>query len=164
MLLLLEQISSDTLKKKKDNFITKSISLLENNKLVYAFKDYYFTPIYITNLLEILKKLIRKKATGIINVVGNERVSKYDFLLKISNIFNLDFQIKPTLISKSKLTAKRHLELSLSNNLLKKKYNISVPNLNDQIKKFYKEKKIMFLIAFLTMVDILLTSKMKIQF
>ena len=47
---------------KKDNFITKSISLLENNKLVYAFKDYYFTPIYITNLLEILKKLIGKKS------------------------------------------------------------------------------------------------------
>jgi len=127
---------------KKNNFITESISLLENNKLVYAFKDYYFTPIYITNLLEILKKLISKKATGIINIVGNERVSKYDFLLKVSNIFNLDStKIKPTLISKSKLTAKRHVELSLSNKLLKKKYNIRVSNLNDQIKKFYKEKK-----------------------
>ena len=39
-------------------------------KLVIAFRDYYFTPIYITSLLQILKKLITKKANGILNVVG----------------------------------------------------------------------------------------------
>jgi UDP-4-amino-4,6-dideoxy-N-acetyl-beta-L-altrosamine transaminase/dTDP-4-dehydrorhamnose reductase len=127
---------------KKNNFTTESINRLKDKKLVFAFKDYYFTPIYITNLLEILKKLIRKKATGIINIVGNERVSKYEFLLKVCKIFKLESKyIKPALISKSKLTVKRHSELSLSNKLLKKKYNIRVSNLNDQIKKFYKERK-----------------------
>tara|TARA_B110000090_G_C13371898_1_gene442412 strand:+ start:54 stop:2129 length:2076 start_codon:yes stop_codon:yes gene_type:complete len=127
---------------KKNNFITESISRLEDKKLVFAFTDYFYTPIYITNFLGILRKLISKKATGILNIVGNERVSKYEFLLKVSKIFNLDYRkIKPTLISKSKLACKRHADLSLSNNFLRKKYKIKVPNLNDQIKTFYKEKK-----------------------
>jgi dTDP-4-dehydrorhamnose reductase len=127
---------------KKSNFITESIGRLEDKKLVFAFKDYFYTPIYITNLLEILRKLIKKKATGILNIVGSERISKYEFLLKVGKIFDLDSrQIKPTLISKSKLATKRHTDLSLSNNLLIKKYKIKVPDLNDQIKKFYKEKK-----------------------
>ena len=127
---------------KKNNFITESISRLEDKKLVFAFKDYFFTPIYVTNLLQILKKLISKKATGVINVVGNERVSKYEFLLKVSKIFNLDStQIKPTLISKSRLSTKRHADLSLSNKFLKKKFKIKVPSLNNQIKEFYNEKR-----------------------
>ena len=126
----------------KSNFIMESIQRLKDRKLVFAFRDYFYSPIYITNLLEIMKKLINKKAIGILNVVGNERVSKYEFLLKVSKIFNLDSKlIKSTLISKSKLATKRHKELSLSNKLLKKKYQVKVPNLNDQIKKFYKEKK-----------------------
>ena len=45
------------------------------------------------------------------------------------------------MISKSRLSTKRHKDLSLSNEFLKKIYKIKVSSLNNQIKEFYKEKR-----------------------
>ena len=90
-------------------------------------------------IIEILyeHKLIKKKITGIFNIVGNERISKYDFLIKIATIFKLDSSlIVPIKFSQSKLISKRHLELSLSNNSIKKKLKINFLSLENQIKRF----------------------------
>lgn len=125
----------------KKNFIESSIINLKNKKYINGFVDYFFTPIYIIDLVRVIDKLIKKKITGIFNIVGNERISKYDFLIKIATIFKLDSSlIVPIKFSQSKLISKRHLELSLSNNSIKKKLKINFLSLENQIKRFYKER------------------------
>ena len=83
--------------------------------------NYFFTPIYNYLLIDLLKKLITKNSTGIFNIVGNERISKYQFGILIANILNIK---KPNILKDSidnaKLKAKRCKDLSLSNFKIKK--------------------------------------------
>ena len=52
-------------------------------------KNYFFTPIYTFFLIKALLILIKKNKKGIFNVVGNERISKYKFLVLIAKQFKI---------------------------------------------------------------------------
>ena len=45
-------------------------------------------PQYLLVLSKVITKLIKNKFLGTINVSSNERVSKYDFAILLSKIFN----------------------------------------------------------------------------
>ena len=51
----------------------------------------FYTPILVETLALAVHELISLKATGIFNVVGDERISKYDFGFKLSEEFGLEF-------------------------------------------------------------------------
>ena len=70
---------------KKKTFADKILANLKKEKKIYLWNDVYFTPIYIENLVDIIEYLIRNKAKGIYNVSSNEKISKYDFGIKLSN-------------------------------------------------------------------------------
>jgi dTDP-4-dehydrorhamnose reductase len=129
----------------KRNYLELSINKLEQGKKINAFEDYFFTPIYIGNLLKKIRFYDKKKCSRYINLVGDERVSKYQFFLKISKIFNFNLSlIIPTLLSKKKNLVKRHNDISLSNLKIKKNFKIKLENLDDQIKKFYEERNLIY--------------------
>ena len=125
----------------KRNYLELSINKLEQNKKIYGFEDYFFTPIYIVDLLKRLDLLIKKNASGIYNLIGNERISKYQFFLKISKIFKLNKDLViPTLLSRKNNLVKRNNDISLSNLKIKKNFKIKFEKLDDQIKSFYKDR------------------------
>ena len=127
----------------KRNFLELSINKLVDKKKIYVFKDYFYTPIYIGHLLEKLNILIKKKAFGIYNVVGDERVSKYEFFLKISKIFNFNNKlIIPSLLSNKIYFSKRNSDISLNNFKIKKNFNIKFEKLDNQISSFYKDRNL----------------------
>ena len=127
----------------KENYsLDKIFDNLRKNRHVNGVIDYYFTPIYAGFLIKYIILLIKKKLSGIFNVAGNDRVSKYDFYKKINQFYKFD----DNLIVKKKLKnlnnlSKRSKELSLSNKKLRKALNIKIPNLNRQIKTYLNEKK-----------------------
>ena len=89
------------------------------------FSDVYFTPIIFSELFEKVDILIKYNKNGIYNIVGNERLSKYEFGMKLSKIFNLDSKLLNKIsIKNMKNLITRPLDMSLSN----KKY---VTELND---------------------------------
>ena len=111
------------------------IDKITKNKSVDLFSDFFFTPIHINELIEIAEKLLLNNLSGIYNVVGNERLTKYEFGLKIAS----EMGIKTELIKKSFLSertdlVKRPFDLSLSNKKLKNSISISIKTLNQQIK------------------------------
>ena len=117
---------------------------LSKKKKIYLFKNIFFTPISISNLIKVLSKLITLDKKGIYNVCGNERISKYQFGLKIAKIFNFD----KNLIIKSKLIQqklKRPLDMSLSNKKIRNLFGNNITsNVDDQLKdlkKMYKKNK-----------------------
>ena len=92
------------------------IEALRSGKELPLFKDVFYTPILIETATQAVHDLINLKASGLFHVVGDERISKYEFGLKIAEEFSLD----PSLINPGFLTdqvslVQRPRDMSLSN-------------------------------------------------
>ncbi len=96
------------------------INNLRQGNVVSLFNDVFYTPIFIDTLAECLYNLVKKNIEGIVNVVGDDRLSKYDFGIKIAEIFNLDKDLIKTISIKSlEHLETRPFDMSLSNRKLK---------------------------------------------
>lgn len=98
------------------SFSDHIIDSLRNLQTISLFDDVYYTPILIEKLIHTVHDLLLKKATGIYNVVSDDRVSKYEFGVLIAEKFGFD----ETLIQKCPLRSEtnlvvRPLDMSLSN-------------------------------------------------
>ena len=92
------------------------IDTLRAGKELILFTDVNFTPILIENLALTVHDMLKWNAYGIYHVVGDERVSKYEFGLRVANTFNLNHRnIIPGLMSNRTDLVKRPYEMSLSN-------------------------------------------------
>jgi dTDP-4-dehydrorhamnose reductase len=80
------------------------------------FEDVFFTPILIEELARSAHELLAKGASGIVNLSGDERVSKYDFGIRLAEHFGLRTDlIRRSTLARAKLVAPRPLEMSLDN-------------------------------------------------
>jgi len=126
----------------KKQFLDTIISNGKNLEKSILYTDYFFTPISTKYLSKFIHLLIKLDFKGVINVVSDETISKYDFANKVYRLLNLD----TSLLIKSKIKnihrAKRCKDLSLSNMKLKKIINSKIPSLDFQLANFFKEKKL----------------------
>ncbi|MBW3015161.1 SDR family oxidoreductase [Candidatus Woesearchaeota archaeon] len=91
------------------------IKKLSAGEEMTLFIDQYNTPILTNNLARVLFELIEKKINGILHVAGSERISRFDFGVKIAEVFGLDKgMIKPISIKDFNFKAKRPLDCSLN--------------------------------------------------
>ena len=105
----------------KVSFSDWVIENLSAGKEIYAYEDVYITPLLIDALAEIILKLVSIKVEGILNVVSDEKVSKYKLAQIIADCFGLDRDLIIKIKyddSSSKVV--RPLDMSLSNAKLKK--------------------------------------------
>lgn len=80
------------------------------------FQDVFYTPILAETVAKAVHELIGRKASGIFNVVGDRRISKYEFGLKIAEEFDLDPRgITPGLFADQPNLVQRPHDMSLSN-------------------------------------------------
>lgn len=106
---------------------------LKQNQQVCLFQDVFFTPILMQTLINTAHRLIDDDAFGIYNVCGSDRISKFEFGLRLAAHFNFATDlIKPGLMANSKHLVQRPYDLSLSNSKVEKRLNISIENLNAQ--------------------------------
>ena len=116
---------------------------LRQEKKITLFEDVYYTPILIQTLIDQIQLLIKDKIKGIINIVSDERISKYDFGILIAELFGLDKSlIEKGSIKNNKSLIQRPSDMSLSNfkikNLTK---TLNSPSLNVQLGIFYDCEK-----------------------
>ena len=100
----------------RHSFSDMVIKNLRAGKKISLFQDIYYTPILVESLAYVVHELVQKKAKGIFNVVGDDRISKYDFGLKLAKEFNLDNSLIDggKIIDKPFLVNRPH-DMSLSN-------------------------------------------------
>lgn len=103
----------------KTTFVKWLIEKLKKKESVKIVNDQINNPTFIDDIGNALMELIEGKSIGIYNICGKEAISRYDFAMNISKVFNLD----PSYIGKinsSELSwkAKRPLKCSLSLNKL----------------------------------------------
>lgn len=92
------------------------IDALRQGNEVTLFTDAFFTPILIETAVMAVHDLIDLKVSGRFHVVGDERISKYEFGLKIAEEFRLDrAMIKPGSLSDQVSLVRRPHDMSLSN-------------------------------------------------
>lgn len=72
------------------NFFNFVLDALEQNKTIEVFDDAFYTPTYIDYLVDSLGELIEKDYKGVIHIAGSERISRYDFALKMAETLGKD--------------------------------------------------------------------------
>lgn len=90
---------------------------LENGNTIDGYTNMYFNPMYVGQLAYFIDVLLNADIKfGTYNVSSNEVLSKYDFLLKIANLFDFDNSlINPKEFQNNNLVAPRALNTTLDN-------------------------------------------------
>lgn len=100
----------------RHSFSDVIVNALRQGKSITLFQDVFYTPILIERLVNVVHELVSRNVAGVCNVVGDERISKYQFGRKIADQFKLDAGlIKPGNLSDQDDLSKRPMEMSLSN-------------------------------------------------
>jgi dTDP-4-dehydrorhamnose reductase len=105
----------------RPNFVTWLIQTLKEGKAVRIVTDQYNNPILADNLAEALRECAEKDLTGVLNLGGGEYLSRYDFALRIAEVFELDTQlITPIVTEDLGQAAPRPLKGGLDEGLARK--------------------------------------------
>ena len=100
------------------------------------FEDAYFTPILADTLALASHDLFDKGISGVVNVVGDERVSKYHFAQILCKTFNLpSLHIRYAKVGDSDFLASRPLDMSLDNGKLCKILGKNMGGISDFLYK-----------------------------
>ena len=103
----------------RKSFSDTVINALRANQRIHLFQDVHYTPILAEVLIQVIHQLIDKGANGVFNIVSNDRVSKYDFGLRLAKEFNLNTDlIVADQIANRPLLVRRPYDMSLSNQKL----------------------------------------------
>jgi UDP-4-amino-4,6-dideoxy-N-acetyl-beta-L-altrosamine transaminase/dTDP-4-dehydrorhamnose reductase len=128
--------------KYRQSFSDFILNKLKNNKQVDLFSDVFFTPILVDELSKRTHQLIDSNAVGIFNIVSSERISKYEFGIKLANCFNLNVGLinKVSINNKSNLV-KRPMDMSLSNTKLCQVLNCEITSLDEQLQMLKEQEE-----------------------
>lgn len=126
----------------RQSFSDFIIQSLRNSKAVKLFDDVFYSPIVIEKLVSICHELIGINASGIVHVVGDERLSKYCFGVKLAKVFNLDGSlIQCTQIQLDRSCARRPLDMSLSNHKVTTILNEKIGNVDMHLNCLLRQEK-----------------------
>ena len=111
--------------------------LLENGRKIILPKNEYCNPTNNHTLFRQLSKIIKEDLSGVFHCCGGERISRYDFGIKIAKIFKLDFSLIDPSSSNDTLRPK---DVSLNFDYSSKELDLKFPNMDEMIKQVLEEK------------------------
>ena len=119
--------------KYRQSFSDFIINKLRNNEAVGLFSDVFFTTILAEELSKKTHQLVDANLSGVFNVAGSERLSKYEFGMKLANCFDLDTSLinEISINDKSNLV-KRPKDMSLSNDKICKALSCTISSIDEQ--------------------------------
>lgn len=118
------------------------IESLRAGKELTLFQDVYYSPILADAVVDAVHDLLDLKAYGIFNVVGDERISKHEFGLKLAREFNLDTSlIKSGSIADRKSLVQRPHDMSLSNQKICKLLGRKLGDVEEHIAKLHQQEQ-----------------------
>lgn len=124
----------------RKNFVTWVVDALEKGKHINIVTDQYVSPTLNTDLAEQLVALIEKDTKGVFHTAGGERISRYDFVRGIADIFGLGKNlINPVRMADINWIARRPMDSSLDVSKISKfKKPCSV---KESVRSFRKERR-----------------------
>jgi dTDP-4-dehydrorhamnose reductase len=126
----------------RQSFSDFIIQKLQANQPVNLFTDVFYTPIIATTLANISHDLVEMGACGIYNIVGSERLTKFEFGLKLASVFNLNSKlIQPIHLTQMNQLTLRPKDMSLSNRKLINTIRSPIPTLESQLLELCKQSQ-----------------------
>lgn len=111
---------------------------LSQQQELTMFTDVFFTPILIDHLVDSIVRLVEQKGSGIFNVAGADRLSKYDFAIQLADTFGYPTDnIRPTSVSNFDFKAPRPNDMSLSTEKLAQYLGQAAPRIRDGLNQLY---------------------------
>ena len=108
--------------------------LTEGRRLT-MFDDVFVTPILADRLAVFAHRLVDSGASGIYNVVGDERISKYDFAVLLADLFGLPKALlQRGKIAASQLSARRPPDMSLDNRKARQRLGTPLGNVAEHLR------------------------------
>lgn len=118
------------------NWIYNSLS---NNQKITGFSDIFFNPLEVSNLSDLIIELTNKNHNGIFHLSSNDPISKYEFILRVAEVFHFDKNLinKGSYSNHKSLIAKRPKNTTLDNTKARK--NLTTP-INSTVSSLEKIK------------------------
>ena len=122
------------------NFVTWVVDALEKGKHINIATDQHVSPTLNTDLAKQLVALIEKDTKGVFHTAGGERISRYDFVKVIADLFGLDKNlINPVRMTDINWIARRPMDSSLDVSKISK---VKKPcSVKESVKSFRKERR-----------------------
>ena len=125
----------------RQSFSDMVIKRLRSHQEVTLFQDVFYTPILIDNAAKLVHDLIDLKVSGIFHVVGDDRISKYEFGLRIAEKFGLDSsKIVPGFLANQPRLTRRPFDMSLSNSKVRVLLGRPVGSIQEQIATLHQQE------------------------
>ena len=117
--------------------VINTLKVKQNHKEIL---DWYNTPTYVPNFVEVTKKLILNKKSGIFHLVGSDYINRFDWSIKICKYFNLNSKlIIPIKSQELNLSAKR-VNVNLSNKKIFNELGIQMIGIDEGLKAMVNDK------------------------
>ncbi len=123
----------------KVNFFMWVLNSLKNNEKVNIVNNQFNTSTYILELCEYIKLMIEKEIYGIYHIGSANKLSRYEFALKIQKIFNLNEDlIHPVSSASMNWKAKRPMDTSLNSKKIENKLNKKLKTVDECLEELKK--------------------------
>jgi dTDP-4-dehydrorhamnose reductase len=125
----------------RTSFTDWILNALDDGATLNMFTDVFITPILINDLLDCIVELLPIDVTGILNVAGSERVSKYDVGVRTARYFGYSpEQIRPISVDAFPFAAPRPRDMSLSTDRVSTILGRRMPDLDASLKRLAQLK------------------------
>lgn len=122
------------------NSVSRVLETIKSGKVLNEIVDWYNRPTYVPNFVTLMSELIRNNESGIFHVVGSDFINRYEFSLKVAEIFNLNKDlIKPITSETLHLPAKR-VNVNLENDKLTQKTGVEMLGVKEGLIEMLKSK------------------------
>jgi dTDP-4-dehydrorhamnose reductase len=110
---------------------------LEASESFPGFTDVYFCPLLVNDFADVLFQMLEQKLQGTYHVCGSERISKFEFGVRIARVFGLDENlVKGTSVYDAPLVAKRSLDLSMATERVATAIGRRMPSADEGLRRF----------------------------
>lgn len=120
----------------KTSFFETLIENIESKRPTKGYKDIFFTPVSINELIDAILNLLAIKYSGLINICGNEPISKHEFCIELVKIMQGDEKLILEAKYESNIV-KRPLDMSMSNRRYSEKTGKSISNYKKMLEEEY---------------------------
>ncbi|MFZ5801457.1 MAG: dTDP-4-dehydrorhamnose reductase [Candidatus Omnitrophota bacterium] len=122
------------------NFAFRLVNSLRQGILVKVPNDQISSPTYAPDLARAVGELVKKEKLGIYNVVGSEVISRYDFALRVAEVFGLNKDLLiPVTTAEFKPAAARPLKAGLKIDKVERDTGLKIPSIENSLKRFKAE-------------------------
>jgi dTDP-4-dehydrorhamnose reductase len=93
MILRVSFLGKNLVSLKDSSLLSFMLNKLSSGQSIVGFEDVYFNPVSAKYISDLIQDLVRTQYKGILHVAGEERMSKFEFAVRLAEKLNLDREL-----------------------------------------------------------------------